>query len=92
MASSRLRAVSNSRWRASQHGCAVAGTPTAPLTNMVQALPDREVRIAALERLISVEKPLVDHPRYAFAARRVILQAEREVRRLKGHPERVVRF
>jgi hypothetical protein len=53
---------------------------------MVVAIADRRRRIAALERLIASEWHLVDNPRYAQSARRVILQAEREPRRLTDQP------
>lgn len=55
------------------------------MSSMVQALPDRKQRIAALERLIAVERQLFVDQRYEVPARMIILEAERELRRLKGH-------
>ena len=52
---------------------------------MVPAIADRKERIAALERLIAVERRLFLDQRYEVPAGRIILEAERELRRLKGH-------
>lgn len=52
---------------------------------MVQVIADRWQRIAVLERLIAAERQLIMDQSYEVAARRIIAEAERELRRLRGH-------